>query len=130
MIFNQQGRSEAVDFFESIHAAVKRAKKPAFDHVIFCTNMTFAKSGYKREFVNHQFDAGEIKSMTVQKRFAEKWSSVDPLAKVSLIPTIEQAIDFTKRLQGDDEQQVHVFVTGSLHLVGGVLGILEQTDAL
>ncbi|KAF7549295.1 hypothetical protein G7Z17_g6470 [Cylindrodendrum hubeiense] len=132
MIFNQQGRSEAVEFLESIQKATKREGKPAFDHVIFCTNVTYAVTGYKRDFVNHQFDPADIDKMTVQHRFAEKWSSIDPDATVKVMPTIEQSIDYARQLgEGLPEgESVQAFITGSLHLVGGALGILEKADAL
>ncbi|KAH6900372.1 Mur ligase [Thelonectria olida] len=132
MIFNQQGRSEAVDFLGSIHKATKREGKPAFDHVIFCTNVTYAASGYKRDFVNRQYDPAEIDKMTVQHRFAEKWSSLDPDATIKVMPTIEQSIDYARNLsEGLPEgESVLALITGSLHLVGGALGILEKADAL
>lgn len=132
MIFNQQGRSEAVGFLESVHKATRREGKPAFDHVIFCTNVTYATSGYKRDFVNRQFDPVEIESMTIQRRFAEKWKALDPSATVEVMPTIEQSIDYARNLvQGLVEgENVQAFITGSLHLVGGALSILEKTDAL
>ncbi|KAF5669281.1 folylpolyglutamate synthase [Fusarium heterosporum] len=132
MIFNQQGRSEAVDFLESVFKATRRDGQPAFDHVIFCTNVTYAASGYKRDFVNRQFDPAEIDKMTVQQRFAEKWATLDPTATVKVMPTIEQSIDYARHV-GDDlpeGEAVQAFVTGSLHLVGGALGILEKADAL
>lgn len=132
MIFNQQGRSEAVDFLESVFKATRREGQPAFDHVIFCTNVTYAASGYKRDFVNRQFDPAEIDKMTVQQRFADKWMSLDPTATVKVMPTIEQSINYTRHLGEDlrDGETVQAFITGSLHLVGGALGILEKADAL
>ncbi|KAM6532096.1 Folylpolyglutamate synthetase [Fusarium solani] len=132
MIFNQQGRSEAVDFLDSVFKATKRDGKPAFDHVIFCTNVTYAASGYKRDFVNRQYDPAEIDKMTVQHRFAEKWSALDPEATVKVMPTIEQSIDYARHVgEGLPEgETVQALITGSLHLVGGALGILEKADAL
>lgn len=128
MIFNQQGRSEAVDFLESIH----KATNPPFTHVIFCTNVTYAETGYKRDFVNHQYDPAEIEKMVVQRRFAEKWSSLDPGAQVMVMPTIEESLNYARHLAENlkEGEQVQAFVTGSLHLVGGALGILEKADAL
>lgn len=137
MIFNQQGRSEAVDFLEFIFRAAKREGKPAFDRVIFCTNVTYAETGYKRDFVNHQFDPSEIREMVAQRRFADKWASLDPAADIQVLPTIEDAInsarDMGKQLGQEEKNgsvKVDAFVTGSLHLVGGALGILEKADAL
>ncbi|KAM0556756.1 hypothetical protein ACHAPJ_005815 [Fusarium lateritium] len=132
MIFNQQGRSEAVDFLDSVFKATKRDGQPAFDHVVFCTNVTYAASGYKRDFVNRQYDPAEIDKMTVQQRFAEKWTSLDPAATVKVMPTIEQSIDYARHVGENlpEGETVQAFITGSLHLVGGALGILEKADAL
>ncbi|CAF3448742.1 unnamed protein product [Fusarium graminearum] len=132
MIFNQQGRSEATEFLESVFKATKRDGQPAFDHVIFCTNVTYAESGYKRDFVNHQFDPAEIDKMIVQQRFAKKWTALDPSATVKVMPTIEQSIDYARHIGEDlpEGETVQALITGSLHLVGGALGILEKADAL
>lgn len=50
LIFNQQGRSEAVDFLDGLCNTVKNADPEGrgFSHVIFCTNVTYAKTGYKK----------------------------------------------------------------------------------
>lgn len=65
--------------------------------------------------------------------FADKWVELDPAAKVTVVATIEGAINHVRELTKDlnDEQEyVQAFITGSLHLVGGALGILEGADAL
>ncbi|KAM0260812.1 hypothetical protein ACHAQJ_002579 [Trichoderma viride] len=135
MIFNQQGRIEAIDFLQPICNALKRSNeddKPSFDHVVFCTNVTYAQTGYKRDFVNNTIDPSEVDKLTVQRGFAEKWSSIDPKAKVVVLPTIEDALNYARGVaEGVPEgEPVQAYVTGSLHLVGGALGILEETDAL
>lgn len=134
LIFNQQGRGEAVDFLEGLCNTVKKADPTGrgFEHVIFCTNVTYAATGYKRDFVNHQYNPKDIENMTAQRVFAEKWSSLDPEANVLLIPTIEEAINKARSL-GESVEGGHkakALITGSLHLVGGALGILEKADAL
>lgn len=48
LVFNQQGRAEAVDFLEGLHAGSRRGDGSSFDRVVFCTNVTYAASGYKR----------------------------------------------------------------------------------
>lgn len=48
LIFNQQGRTEAIDFLEGLHAGARREDGSSFDHVVFCTNVTHAATGYKR----------------------------------------------------------------------------------
>jgi folylpolyglutamate synthase/dihydropteroate synthase len=118
-----------------MHQATQRARgdgKPAFDHVLFCTNVTYAQAGYKRDLVNRQVDSDEIEKMTLQRKFADKWSSMDPAAHVEAVPTIQQALEHARALGAElgEGESAHVLVTGSLHLVGGVLGILEKADAL
>lgn len=160
LIFNQQGRTEAIDFLRGIHEVAERPDGSSFDHVIFCTNVTYA-TGYKRgkpdpavpgttdffrregrilltifflvlDFVNNQFDPKTIEAMTVQRTFAEKWQSLDPKARVSVKPTIQEALEEVQGLSKDvaSGESVQAFITGSLHLVGGALGILEGADAL
>ncbi|EHK40332.1 hypothetical protein TRIATDRAFT_252788 [Trichoderma atroviride IMI 206040] len=134
MIFNQQGRVEAIDFLQPICNALKRHDddKPSFDHVVFCTNVTYAQTGYKRDFVNNTIDPAEVDKLTVQRSFADKWSAIDPKAKVVVLPTIEDALNYARGVAASapEGQAVQAYVTGSLHLVGGALGILEETDAL
>lgn len=69
--------------------------------------------------------------MSVQRRFAEKWASIDPACKVVVLPTIEEALEYARAVgDGLRAGKVQAYVTGSLHLVGGALGILEKSDAL
>ncbi|KAL2131895.1 hypothetical protein VTI74DRAFT_4480 [Chaetomium olivicolor] len=132
LIFNQQGRSEAVDFLDGLCNTVKDADPTGkgFEHVIFCTNVTYAATGYKRDFVNRQHNPEEIEKMTMQRAFADKWKALDPSANVMLIHSIEEAINTTRGLASEDGPKVQALITGSLHLVGGALGILEGADAL
>ncbi|KAF4592022.1 Folylpolyglutamate synthase [Ophiocordyceps camponoti-floridani] len=129
-IFNQQSRSEAVDFLNAIHAAASRhrAGKPCFDHVVFCTNFTHASSS-RRDFVNRQVDPDSIDKLTVQRRFAERWAELDPAAQVVVLPSVAEAIGHARQVAAEGETAL-AYVTGSLHLVGGVLSILEEADAL
>ncbi|KAK8132813.1 folylpolyglutamate synthase [Apiospora kogelbergensis] len=132
LIFNQQGRTEAVDFLKGMVDALEAQDGSSFGHAVFCSNVTYATTGYKRDFVNHQYDPQAIQALTAQHQFAEKWSSLDPRTKVVVLPTIEEAINYIRNL-GEGVQKgetVQAFITGSLHLVGGALGILEGADAL
>ncbi|KAI0895727.1 FolC bifunctional protein [Annulohypoxylon nitens] len=133
LIFNQQGRDNAVDFLEGMLSTLKSHGQGTFEHVVFCSNVTYAATGYKRDFVNYQYDPEAIKALTAQRAFAEKWSSLDPSAKVVVVPTIEEAINHVRDLSKTslkEGETVQALITGSLHLVGGALGILEGADAL
>lgn len=125
LIFNQQGRAEATTFLEPISSTVQ----PTFDLVIFCSNVTYASSGYKKEFVNIQYDKEEVDGLVQQKRFRETWQDLQKDADVKVVRTIEEALNLAREV-GKQKGGVDVFATGSLHLVGGVLGILEKADAL
>ncbi|KAI1077657.1 FolC bifunctional protein [Whalleya microplaca] len=132
LVFNQQGRNEAVDFLEMMLTTLKAQGQSPFAHVVFCTNVTYASTGYKRDFVNHQHDPEVIKALTAQRAFADRWAQLDPDAEVAVVPTIEDALNRVRGLGASlvEGQTVQALVTGSLHLVGGALGILEGADAL
>jgi folylpolyglutamate synthase len=68
--------------------------------------------------------------MTMQRAFADRWKTLDPSANVMLIPSIEEAINTARGLAKESGKKAEALITGSLHLVGGALGILEGADAL
>lgn len=57
--------------------------------------------------------------------YSSLWKECDPQAIVSSESTIEGAIELAEKI-GTERGGVQVFVTGSLHLVGGALNILRQ----
>ncbi|KFY68899.1 hypothetical protein V496_00722 [Pseudogymnoascus sp. VKM F-4515 (FW-2607)] len=122
------GREEAVELLEGLYNGIAEQGLVKFDHVVFCTNITYAE-GYKKDFVNAMYDPAAIKGMTMQKAFKDKWEKMDPAATVVLSETIAGALGHVRELarQGGE---VQALVTGSLHLVGGALGVLEGDDAL
>jgi folylpolyglutamate synthase len=80
------------------------------------------------DFVNKGYDPSAIDGLTVQKAFAAKWSELDEKANVVVMPSIEEAIDYVRALQ--DKDGVSGFITGSLHLIGGALSVLEDANVL
>jgi folylpolyglutamate synthase len=52
------------------------------------------------------------------------WKKLDPKAKISNEPTIEAALNLA-RSEGRNHGGMEVLVTGSLHLVGGALNVLQ-----
>jgi folylpolyglutamate synthase len=77
------------------------------------------------------YDSAAISGLTMQKEFAEKWTSLDPKATVTIVASIEEAIDYVKGLaRKDSGDVVQGFITGSLHLIGGALEVLEGADAV
>jgi folylpolyglutamate synthase len=58
---------------------------------------------------------------------AKTWLELDPGSKISVMSTIEDAIDSVRAIDGG-ESEIRVLVTGSFHLIGGALSILEGED--
>ncbi|KAL6719970.1 Folylpolyglutamate synthetase [Lecanora helva] len=124
LVFNQQSRPEAMELLETLYRSLQPLK---FDHVLFCTNVTRKATGYRRDFVNRNSDPLSVANLIVQKGFSDVWKKLDPSlppSKIYLLSTIQEAVelidDFSEEL-GD----LQIFVTGSLHLVGGTISILE-----
>ncbi|KAL4810980.1 Mur ligase [Aspergillus unguis] len=133
LIFNQQTR-DSNSLAQTLHDTLKAALRSGtpFTHVIFCTNVTYKDSGYRPDLVSINSNADAVEKLEVQKGLAEKWNTIDPSADVRVYSTIEEAVDFTRdlaskeqgRVEGD-ETPIMTFVTGSLHLVGGFLDVIE-----
>ena len=125
LIFNQQTR-DASALAQRLHATLAAAVESAqpFKHAIFCTNTTYKDAGYKPDLVSINTNKDDVGSLRVQKELAETWDRVDPSATVNVLSTIEEAVARARELaaQGND---VEVLVTGSLHLVGGCIEVLE-----
>jgi folylpolyglutamate synthase len=90
----------------------------------FETAMASPTNMYALDMLNRNHDETAIKTMSVQKAFAEAWAKLDSTAEVAVLPSIEDAFEYVQKLQ-DPSGKVQIFVTGSTHLIGGVLALLE-----
>lgn len=125
LIFNQQTR-DAASLARKLHDTLASAlnDKHPFKHAIFCTNTTYKDAGFKADLVSINTNKSDVDTLKVQKELAGSWDSIDPDASVHVLSTIEEAISKARELAPED--QVEVLVTGSLHLVGGVIEVLES----
>ncbi|KAL9104172.1 MAG: hypothetical protein Q9163_000871 [Psora crenata] len=73
-------------------------------------------------FVNRNSDPAAAQSLYTQKHYSALWQSLDPHCHVAIAPTVENAINLAREF---GKQGMQTLVTGSFHLVGGVLFILE-----
>jgi len=152
LLFNQQTR-DAPALARALHWALSEAlppkdeETPLFTHALFSTNITFAAAPeasnsadtstpnesrgggrYKPDLMSMNTSAPDVVALTVQRNLAATWQELDAGAEVGVFGTVEEAVRKVQRVaEGKDEHQrdVVVFVTGSLHLVGGVLEVLE-----
>jgi folylpolyglutamate synthase len=108
-------------------------RRTATKKVCLYTPLTSQYLNSRTDFVNHTYDSVAIAGLTVQKAFEEKWKSLDPQARVTVVPTIQEALEYARALSTGDvnegDAEVHTLITGSLHLVGGALGVLEGVIA-
>jgi len=72
----------------------------------------------------------ELSNLTTQNKLATAWSSLVPeypQENIYVLPSIEHAISQIKKLHGGT-CLMKVLVTGSLHLVGGVLEVADLSE--
>lgn len=145
LIFNQQTR-DADSLAKKLHTTLTTALQPTlassssstpqspqpFTHVLFCTNQTYVSSGYKADLASINTNAADVEALSVQNALADTWRAIDPSADVAVVKTVEEAVRNARHVaelhnSGTDaeESDVMVLVTGSLHLVGGVVEVLE-----
>ncbi|KAF1949894.1 FolC bifunctional protein [Byssothecium circinans] len=135
LIFNQQTRDAnalAKALYEALQTGITSGSTSPFTHVIFTTNQTFSE-GYKPDLVSINTNQQDVDTLAVQRALALTWSEIDDTADVRVLKTIEEAIATSRKIASDWKQkagadsEVMVLVTGSLHLVGGAIDVLETT---
>ncbi|KAL6163150.1 hypothetical protein ACJQWK_10742 [Exserohilum turcicum] len=133
LIFNQQTRDAgalAKALYATLQSGMTWGSTSPFSHAIFTTNQTFSE-GYKPDLVAINTNQQEVDSLAVQKALASTWSEIDSTAEVHVLRTIEEAVATARKVarsyatRAGAEAEVMVLVTGSLHLVGGALEVLE-----
>jgi len=110
------------------HDSEKRSKLPLFSRVIFCTNTTYADGGFKNDLLSVNLQSGET-NLEVQNELASAWSSIYPefsKDRIHRLPSIEHAVQMI-RSRGTSIEK-HILVTGSLHLVGGVIEVASLAE--
>jgi len=128
LIFNQQTRNghHLLSELFSILSTNNQNKQP-FNHVIFCTNTTFNDLGYSPDLISINTNSDDVSKLKVQEDLAESYkritSELDGNVDINVIYTIQSAIEEVREISKSKEYKV--FVIGSLHLVGGVIDVLE-----
>lgn len=140
LVFNQQTR-DADSLARKLHSTLTTALQPTlssektekapqpFTHVVFCTNQTYVNGGFKADLTSINTNASDVETLSVQNALANTWRDVDPSAEVKVVKTVEEAVTFARSVAaGENKEEVKVLVTGSLHLVGGVIEVLESEN--
>ncbi|KAF2501693.1 folylpolyglutamate synthase [Lophium mytilinum] len=134
LIFNQQTRDASAlarALYTTLQSSLSTSTSP-FTHAIFTTNQTF-NEGFKPDLVSINTNKADIDTLAVQRALAATWSEIDPSAEVSVVKTIEEAVAQSRKTaalwksgQKEENSEVMVLITGSLHLVGGALDVLKS----
>ncbi|KAK0561976.1 Folylpolyglutamate synthetase [Tilletia horrida] len=101
-----------------------------FSDVAFCTNITFRDGRSAGDLTSKAVDPADLEALTVQRELSEAWtglvgSDAEGGARIHVLPSIEDALLLAKKEEGTD-----VLVSGSLHLVGGVMAHLREDGKL
>lgn len=70
-----------------------------------------------------------LQSLSLQKELANVWKDLNPGTEVVALSSIEGAIEYIKNINGGVGES-QVLVTGSLHLVGGVMAVLDGRESV
>jgi len=103
-----------------------------FDHVIFCTNVTYVDGGFKGDLTTLAIPAADLAELKTQNQLSSAWSSLIPTfpaENIHVLPSIEHAVNLVRQLE-TDAGQASVLVAGSLHLVGGVIEVAGLSFSL
>lgn len=130
LLFNQQKR-DASALANALHRTLASAlhDEQPFTHAVFCTNITFKEEGYRPDLMSMNTSSAAVEGLDVQRALAETWTRIDPKAVVEVKGSIEEAVGWCRNVaeaeKGDGKEEVMVLVTGSVHLVGSFLEVLE-----
>ncbi|KAF8812577.1 FolC bifunctional protein [Phlegmacium glaucopus] len=132
LIFNcTSGRSGEAFLAEIVSHFPPGSDSVFFDHVIFCTNVTYANGNFKGDLTTKALPTADLAELRTQQALSSAWSSLlpdfDP-SHIYVLPSIEHAIQEVEKISTASPKPVQVLVTGSLHLIGGVIevtGLLE-----
>lgn len=78
------------------------------------------------DLVNRNADTEALRTLSLQIQLANTWRRMANASALA-VPTIEDAVHQIERL-GDPSVNSNILVTGSFHLVGGLLTLLEDED--
>ncbi|CCH59224.1 hypothetical protein TBLA_0B03850 [Henningerozyma blattae CBS 6284] len=126
LLFNQQSRdaNALIDhLIETITPDIH------FDDVIFTTNVTWKSGNYSADLVSLNTSKESVDKLEVQKSLAKHWKNLSPSTNtnstnIHVTHSIQDAYEIIEKLSS---KPVSIFVTGSLHLAGGLLVVLEDS---
>ena len=101
-----------------------KALNVKFDIAIFCPNKVSDCKDMTSD--NSNFTVTSHKERDVCENNAKVWAKVNEKSVIAKLSSISEAIKYINdKTQREKSLPVHVLVTGSVHLVGGVLSLVD-----
>ncbi|KAG1815546.1 Mur ligase [Suillus subaureus] len=135
LIFNCTSGRSGDDFLTAIlqkieerlamHGSLEK-KEEFFAKVIFCSNVTYASGNFKAvNLTSAAMSTTDNLNLKTQREIEAAWNKLVPTysGMVHVLPSIEDAVEEVRKMLN-----VSVLVTGSLHLVGGVIEVAGLAD--
>ncbi|KAG1755551.1 Mur ligase, partial [Suillus lakei] len=134
LIFNCTSGRSGDDFLTAIlqkieeqlttHGSLEK-KEAFFAKVIFCSNVTYASGNFKGDLTSAAMSTTDNLNLKTQREIEAAWNKLVPTysGTVHVLPSIEDAVEEARKMLN-----VSVLVTGSLHLVGGVIEVAGLAD--
>jgi len=136
LIFNCTHGRSGLSFLETVLAKIatqlqlhgsEEAPHTFFDKAVFCANVTYADGNFKGDLTTVSISKDDLKT---QQELAEAWTSLVPIfpkENTHVLPSIEHAVGIVRE-EASNGRPVEVLVTGSLHLVGGLIEVAGLSD--
>ena len=119
-----------------------------FDQVIFCTNVTYAGGHFNSgesivaygswpdqtinsDLATQAMPKGDLEELKTQHQLAVAWSKLYPSYPpdcIHVLPSVEHAVKDVEASKSNSDNRTQVLVTGSLHLVGGVIEVAGLSE--
>ncbi|KAG0709773.1 Mur ligase [Suillus ampliporus] len=134
LIFNCTSGRSGDDFLNTIlqkteeqlinHGSPEK-KEEFFAKVIFCSNVTYTSGNFKGDLTSMAMSTTDNANLKTQREIEAAWNNLVPTysGTVHVLPSIEDAVEEARKTLN-----VSVLVTGSLHLVGGVIEVAGLAD--
>ncbi|GAA5868554.1 hypothetical protein JCM1840_005487 [Sporobolomyces johnsonii] len=130
LIFNCTSGRSGLSLLGTLLASLAPPSAPLsqpFQHVVFCTNTTYSSGSSKGDLTSNAVDAKDLETLAVQRELAEAWEELTTAhpatrkANVHVLGSVQEAVELVRSLEGETQ----ALVTGSLHLVGGVMAVAD-----
>ncbi|KAJ7068414.1 FolC bifunctional protein [Mycena amicta] len=142
LIFNCTSGRSGASFLEAIYSHTAKqlqafnsdeTASSFFDHVVFCTNVTYVDGGFKGDLTSLAIPEADLTELKTQRQLSAAWSGLIPTFpadNIHVLPSIEHAVNFVQQLDKSGSGHTAVLVAGSLHLVGGVIEVADLSFSL